>query len=143
MPLPKMKLWLHLLHQFRERELLKYQHLRPLSYLCSKNENHGSTSCGHTKRELVTPFSYPITFSPDTATRKERSDFLVEIDMMKKISEGFCANVVNMVGCVTLQEPLCLITEFLSHGDLLDYLRDQRKKVQLCLSIVVSSKKLI
>ncbi len=64
----------------------------------------------------------------DTASRKERSDFLTEIDMMKKISEGYCANIVNMVGCVTLQEPLCLITEFVSHGDLLDYLRNQRKK---------------
>ena len=50
--------------------------------------------------------------------------------MMKKISEGFCAHVVNMVGCVTSQEPLSLITEFVPHGDLLDYLRNQRKKVK-------------
>ena len=49
--------------------------------------------------------------------------------MMKKISEGYCNHIVNMVGCVTLQEPLCLITEFVPHGDLLEYLRSQRKKV--------------
>ena len=54
----------------------------------------------------------------------------MEIDMMKRISEGYCNNIVNMVGCVTLQEPLCLITEFVPHGDLLDYLRNQRKKVR-------------
>ena len=67
--------------------------------------------------------------STETASNKERKDFWVEIDMMKKISEGYCNNIVNMVGCVTLQEPLCLITEFVPHGDLLDYLRNQRKKV--------------
>ena len=73
-------------------------------------------------------FTFP-SISPDTASNKERKDFWMEIDMMKKISEGYCNNVVNMVGCVTLQEPLCLITEFVPHGDLLDYLRNQRKKV--------------
>ena len=72
--------------------------------------------------------------SPDTASNKEKSDFWIEIDMMKKISSGFCANVVNMIGCVTLQEPLCLITEFVPHGDLLDYLRNQRKKVRIHMS---------
>ncbi len=65
----------------------------------------------------------------DTASRKERKDFLDEIETMKKISNGFNPHVVNMVGCVTLQEPLCLITEFVPHGDLLDYIRNQRKKV--------------
>ena len=65
----------------------------------------------------------------ETASNKERKDFWTEIDMMKKISEGYCNHIVNMVGCVTLQEPLCLITEFVPHGDLLEYLRSQRKKV--------------
>ena len=49
--------------------------------------------------------------------------------MMKKIAEGYNAHIVNMVGCVTLQEPLCLITEFVPYGDLLSYLKYQRKKV--------------
>ncbi len=66
----------------------------------------------------------------DTASRKERKDFLDEIETMKKISNSFNPNIVNMVGCVTLQEPLCLITEFVPHGDLLGYIRKQRKKVQ-------------
>ena len=49
--------------------------------------------------------------------------------MMKKIAEGYNTHIVNMVGCVTLQEPLCLITEFVPYGDLLSYLKYQRKKV--------------
>ena len=49
--------------------------------------------------------------------------------MMKKIAEGYNNHIVNMVGCVTLQEPLCLITEFVPFGDLLSYLKYQRKKV--------------
>ena len=49
--------------------------------------------------------------------------------MMKKIAECYNAHIVNMVGCVTVQEPLCLITEFLPYGDLLTYLKYQRKKV--------------
>jgi serine/threonine protein kinase len=53
--------------------------------------------------------------------------------MMKKISEGYNNHIVNLVGCVTIQEPLCLITEFVPHGDLLDYLRNQRKKVHITI----------
>ena len=51
--------------------------------------------------------------------------------MMKKIAEGYNTHIVNMVGCVTLQEPLCLITEFIPYGDLISYLKHQRKKVKL------------
>ena len=50
--------------------------------------------------------------------------------MMKKIAEDYNPNIVNMVGCVTLQEPLCLITEFIPYGDLLSYMKHQRKKVR-------------
>lgn len=64
-----------------------------------------------------------------SATGDERSDFLKEIDILKKISNGNSPHVVNMVGCVTSQEPLSLITEFIKHGDLLTYLRINRKSV--------------
>ena len=49
---------------------------------------------------------------------------------MKKIAEGKNPHVVNMIGCVTIQEPLCLITEFVKHGNLLSYLRSVRKMVK-------------
>ena len=50
---------------------------------------------------------------------------------MKKIAEGYNAHIVNMIGCITLQEPLCLITEFVPHGDLISYLKAMRKRVRL------------
>ena len=48
---------------------------------------------------------------------------------MKKVTEGHSPHVVGMLGCVTLQEPLCLVTEFVKYGDLLSYLRTNRKLV--------------
>ena len=48
---------------------------------------------------------------------------------MKKISNGRNTRVVNMIGAVTIQEPMMLVTEFVMHGDLLNYLRACRKKV--------------
>ena len=50
---------------------------------------------------------------------------------MKRIAKGNNAHVVNMLGCVTLQEPLSLITEFVEHGDLLTYLCACRKQVSI------------
>ena len=66
-----------------------------------------------------------------TASSKgsERQDFLSEIEMMKKVSEGHNPHVVAMLGCVTTQEPLCLLTEFVQFGDLLSYLRSSNKMV--------------
>ena len=75
-------------------------------------------------------FDENLTFSSlASATGTERRDFLNEIELMKKISQGHNSHVVNMVGCVTLQEPLCLIIEFVKYGDLLSYLRATRKRV--------------
>ena len=67
------------------------------------------------------------------ASASLKSDFLKEITTMKKITEGKCPNVVNMVGCCTLQEPLALVQEYVPHGDLLTYLRTVRKLVRVCL----------
>ena len=80
--------------------------------------------------------------SADTARGSERQDFLSEIDMMKKVSEGHSPHVVGMLGCVTLQEPLCLVTEFVKYGDLLSYLRSSRKIVSaslICYDVLDSS----
>ena len=51
---------------------------------------------------------------------------------MKKIAEGNNPHVVNMLGAVTIQEPLCIITEFVEYGDLLKYLRASRIQVGFC-----------
>ena len=68
---------------------------------------------------------------PHSASAKgnERQDFLSEIEMMKKVAEGQSPHVVCLLGCVTIQEPLCLITEFVKYGDLLSYLRTNRRIV--------------
>ena len=64
-----------------------------------------------------------------SAKGNERQDFLSEIEMMKKVAEGQNPHVVGLLGCVTIQEPLCLITEFVKYGDLLSYLRTNRRMV--------------
>ena len=64
-----------------------------------------------------------------SAKGNERQDFLSEIEMMKKVAEGQNTHVVGLLGCVTIQEPLCLITEFVEFGDLLSYLRTNRRIV--------------
>ena len=66
-----------------------------------------------------------------SAPGNERQDFLSEIEMMKKVAEGQNPHVVGFLGCVTIQEPLCLITEFVKFGDLLSYLRINRRMVLL------------
>lgn len=57
-----------------------------------------------------------------------RQDFLREMELMKTI--GYHSNVVNMIGCCTRQDPLCLVVEHVALGDLLHYLQDYRAKCQ-------------
>lgn len=57
---------------------------------------------------------------------EEINDFCDEISLMKKI--GYHRNIVNMIGCCTVRQPICLIVEFMYHGNLLNYLREERTK---------------
>lgn len=59
----------------------------------------------------------------------EKNDFLKEIELMKKIAENYNNNVVNLLGAVTIKEPMLLVIEFVEHGDLLSYLRYCHKRV--------------
>ena len=69
----------------------------------------------------------------------DKSDFLNEIDILKKIFEGGSSPyVVTLVGCVTIQEPVCLVTALVTHGSLLDYLKYVRDKVNLILALQVT-----
>ena len=43
--------------------------------------------------------------------------------MMKKVSEGSNPHVVKMVGCVTMSVPLALVLEYITLGNLRDYLK--------------------
>lgn len=66
------------------------------------------------------------SFFAESANSFEKSSFLKEIEMMKKVSgsdNDLSKFVVNMIGCVTTKEPMLLILEFMRYGNLLDYMR--------------------
>ena len=65
----------------------------------------------------------------DCPSEEELEDFREEIQMMKTI--GYHKNIVNLVGCSTKREPLCLVVEYMCYGDLLNYLRQRRSKVSI------------
>ena len=65
----------------------------------------------------------------DCPSEEELEDFREEIQMMKTI--GYHKNIVNLVGCSTKREPLCLVVEYMRYGDLLNYLRKRRSKVSV------------
>ena len=43
---------------------------------------------------------------------------------------GSHKNIVNMLGCCTVEEPMFLLVEYVPYGDLLHYLRKRRGKVK-------------
>ena len=49
--------------------------------------------------------------------------------MMKKVAEDKNPHMVSLLGRVTIKEPLMLITEFVKYGDLVSYLRTNRRMV--------------
>ena len=50
--------------------------------------------------------------------------------MMKKVAKGNNTHVVGLIGCVTVEEPLCLVIEYLEYGDLQSYLHSIKKEVR-------------
>ena len=65
------------------------------------------------------------------ANPSERKDFVNEIEMMKRVAMGANPHVVGLIGCVTREEPLCLIIEYLKYGDLRSYLHSIKEEVCL------------
>ncbi|GMS81435.1 hypothetical protein PENTCL1PPCAC_3610, partial [Pristionchus entomophagus] len=62
---------------------------------------------------------------PESADEESKSEFLREIMLMKSI--GYHERLVNMLACVTDSEPLLLVVEFCSDGDLLQFLKKKCK----------------
>ena len=54
--------------------------------------------------------------------------------MMKKVAKGNNTHVVGLIGCVTVEEPLCLVIEYLEYGDLQSYLHSIKKEVKITFS---------
>ncbi|VDO99282.1 unnamed protein product [Soboliphyme baturini] len=65
------------------------------------------------------------------ADEEERKEFLIEIDMMKRI--GHHPNIVEMYGCCTIQCPSCMVMEYVPYGDLQRYLQNVRKEMTYSL----------
>lgn len=55
------------------------------------------------------------------ADELSKSEFLREISLMKIL--GYHERLVNMLACIIESEPYCLIVEYCSDGDLLQFLR--------------------
>ena len=68
-------------------------------------------------------------FVLDISDSEQRREFLEEIQLMKAV--GSHKNIVNMIGCCTIEEPMFLLTEYIPYGDLLRYLRKRRGKVSI------------
>ncbi|PIK43166.1 putative vascular endothelial growth factor receptor 1-like, partial [Apostichopus japonicus] len=62
-------------------------------------------------------------------TDRIREDFLKEIKLMIEMKRDIKShpNISLIIGCCTVSEPFCLITEFMKHGELLGFLRKCRK----------------
>ena len=73
-----------------------------------------------------------------TSSMEEKQAFLDHIEQAKLVTNQLTTpRVVKMVGCVTLHEPHCLITELPARGDLLTYLISCREKVFMALLRVI------
>ncbi|XP_071485624.1 uncharacterized protein [Diadema antillarum] len=57
----------------------------------------------------------------------QKQEFLREIELMKEL--GYHPNVVSLIGCCTIQDPICLLVEHCYYGDLLHYLRNRRSEI--------------
>ncbi|CAH3112865.1 unnamed protein product, partial [Porites lobata] len=62
----------------------------------------------------------------DNATDERRREFLAEIELMKKVEKH--QNVLSFLGCWTTTKPLLLITEYVAHGDLRQWLIRKRSQ---------------
>ena len=63
----------------------------------------------------------------DDSTSEQKDEFLREIEQMKLL--GSHQNIVSLVGCCTLQEHKFLVIEYVPYGDLLQWLRRERRSV--------------
>ena len=60
-----------------------------------------------------------------------RHQFIQEILVLKEL-EGH-PNILKLIGCVTLSDPVCLVTEYAVNGDLLSYLQSLRQQM-VCIN---------
>ena len=68
------------------------------------------------------------------ADRFDLKDLKSELTMMKEVGQH--PNVVNLLGACTIGEPLYIIIEYISGGNLLDFLRASRRSNDVYVNVV-------
>ncbi|XP_041469443.1 uncharacterized protein LOC121419171 [Lytechinus variegatus] len=92
-----------------------WSHQSSLSAIVPREATHGE----HT----VVAVKMLHKFAEDT----QKQEFLREIELMKEL--GYHPNVVSLLGCCTIQDPICLLVEHCYYGDLLHFLRIRRPQM--------------
>eukprot|EP00111_Clytia_hemisphaerica_P017629 TCONS_00052156-protein len=89
--------------------------------------NYSKRIGGASLLELGTNPKVAVKLLKEGANELERANFREEISLMKDI--GYHKNIVNLIGCSTIHPPLCLLVEYMVHGDMLHYLRKRRSRL--------------
>lgn len=87
--------------------------------LVAKAYLYGQNSAGCVEKCTVAVKTLKAFASPD-----DRRDLISEFELMRTIT--YHKNVVKLIGCVRITEPIWVITEYVCHGDLLGFLRKSR-----------------
>lgn len=73
-------------------------------------------------------FTVAVKMMQNSLDTDQRREFLEEMQLMKSV--GSHKNIVTLIGCCTVKEPMFLLTEFVPYGSLLKYLRKHRGQVK-------------
>ncbi|XP_033110473.1 uncharacterized protein LOC117111633 isoform X3 [Anneissia japonica] len=93
---------------------------------CWLRNSHLTGSFISTKGVNNEPVVVAVKVLHGFADSGDRQNFLREIDLMKAL--GHHPNVVSLLACCTLEQPICLVVEHCEHGDLLNYIRIHRNR---------------
>ncbi len=78
--------------------------------------------------EIKLPYTIINTATSNSTAEKEA--FLGHIEQVKQVArQVYSPHLIRMIGCVTMYDPLCLVTELPANGDLLTYLVTSRRMV--------------
>ncbi|PFX16346.1 Fibroblast growth factor receptor 1 [Stylophora pistillata] len=80
------------------------------------------------------PVKVAVKTIKEHADRFDYKDLLLEMEMMKEIGQH--SHVVSLIGTCTTPGPLYIITEYVSGGNLLDYLRSSRPADETYVNII-------
>ena len=69
-----------------------------------------------------------------TGTCENKTLFLEEIELMKKVSTTSNNHIVQLIGYILLEQPMAMVMEYVPFGDLHSNLIKWKEQVQLYLS---------